>query len=412
MNYKKIFKPKSYCHLDRKISPSTRVLSYVSNPDNIKSHSFLPFIYFPIEERKYDQNGPKETKIRDIYYSSHLDRYVYQYYAYTLSKYYEALINTEKYSHLDDSVIAYRKLGKNNIHFAKKAFEFIKKQKSGTVYCIDISKFFDNLDHRILKENLKLITGLPTLPADLYKVYRSLIKYSWVSRDDIKSVLKLTEKQIRRIDRFCNPDEFRKKIKAAGYLKTYSGDKGIPQGSSMSALLSNIYMIEFDRLILNYMTYYNGMYLRYSDDIFITVPFKDKSGSIEKLLQDLISKVKLPISEKKTEITIIENGVPEAHKKIQYLGFTYSESGVAIRDRTITKYYNKLYTRLKIVKRKKSGKKPKNFRRKLFLRYTHLGRVNRKNFLNYAYRASEILENPEIKKKIDRHWKKVEKYLK
>ena len=44
------------------------------------------------------------------------------------------------------------------------------------------------------------------------------------------------------------------------------------QGSAISAVMSNIYMIKFDKLVNDLITSNNGIYRRYSDDIIIIIP--------------------------------------------------------------------------------------------------------------------------------------------
>ncbi|MBD5807125.1 hypothetical protein [Limosilactobacillus walteri] len=50
---------------------------------------------------------------------------------------------------------------------------------------------------------------------------------------------------------------------------------GIPQGTAVSAVLANIYMIQFDYLLADTISKYNGIYRRYSDDFIIVIPQKD-----------------------------------------------------------------------------------------------------------------------------------------
>jgi retron-type reverse transcriptase len=47
---------------------------------------------------------------------------------------------------------------------------------------------------------------------------------------------------------------------------------GIPQGSPISALLSNIYMFSFDKHMKNYVDSIGGKYFRYCDDMLLIVP--------------------------------------------------------------------------------------------------------------------------------------------
>ena len=51
------------------------------------------------------------------------------------------------------------------------------------VLAYDISGFFDNLDHAILKQNWSVVLGGGPLPKDHYHVYRSLTKYSYIDRN-------------------------------------------------------------------------------------------------------------------------------------------------------------------------------------------------------------------------------------
>ena len=63
----------------------------------------------------------------------------------------------------ESNVIAFRKITENvgsnkerslcNIDFAKNVFDFINEKKNCFVLCLDVSGFFDNLDHEILKSN-------------------------------------------------------------------------------------------------------------------------------------------------------------------------------------------------------------------------------------------------------------------
>lgn len=62
---------------------------------------------------------------------------------------------------------------------------------------------------------------------------------------------------------------------------------GIPQGSSMSALLSNIYMIPFDLKIKKLAEEVGGMYRRYSDDI-IFVCSKDHRNEVQEKIKSAI----------------------------------------------------------------------------------------------------------------------------
>lgn len=50
------------------------------------------------------------------------------------------------------------------------------------VLCFDITGFFDNLDHAILKRRLKELLGVTELPPDWYAVFRHVTRFSRVER--------------------------------------------------------------------------------------------------------------------------------------------------------------------------------------------------------------------------------------
>lgn len=75
---------KPYAHFDLRVSlsmPSIR--KYVMDRTKIVTHSFYPFIHFEKKNSRYGKKGPK--KPRELYYCSHLDRCVYQRYAFLLN---------------------------------------------------------------------------------------------------------------------------------------------------------------------------------------------------------------------------------------------------------------------------------------------------------------------------------------
>ena len=55
---------------------------------------------------------------------------------------------------------------------------------------------------------------------------------------------------------------------------------GIPQGSPISGTLANIYMLEIDKIIAEYIDNLNGYYIRYSDDFIIIIPNVNKEFNL------------------------------------------------------------------------------------------------------------------------------------
>ncbi len=171
----KWYRKKSYPHFDSPLSYE-KALAYVSDPENIKRHSFLPFLSFEIKVRRFG----KKPKSRPIKYAAHRDGYIFSYYTDILSKKYEELIQRNG---LSDVVLAYRSGRGNNITFAKEAFDQIERLGSCVAIGFDVASFFDSIDHARLKQQWAMLLGSTKLPDDHYAVYRAISKYSCVDRD-------------------------------------------------------------------------------------------------------------------------------------------------------------------------------------------------------------------------------------
>src|SRR5690606_14828177 len=117
--------------------------------------------------------------------------------------------------------LAFRKLGKSNIEFAFDAFQKIKAMGNCTAIGYDISGFFDNLDHVLLKNAWYRLLGTDLLPPDHYAVFKSLTKFSQVERKAVYKALGISEhnppNDLRRV---CTPKEFREIIRKSGLINT------------------------------------------------------------------------------------------------------------------------------------------------------------------------------------------------
>ncbi|EPU3918507.1 hypothetical protein ACVWV7_002626 [Aeromonas hydrophila] len=145
------FRSRGYLHFDAPVK-LRKARKIVSSPEHVSKHAFLPLISYSIESYKahLNENGEivKKRKPRPVSYASHIDSHIYSYYAEKLSELYEGVLVS---SSLNDSVLAFRSLKKSNIDFANEAFKNIKKHGNCTAIAMDITGFFDNLDHGILK---------------------------------------------------------------------------------------------------------------------------------------------------------------------------------------------------------------------------------------------------------------------
>lgn len=429
---KQIYKDKFYTHLDVK-KHHTNYQVRVQNIRWVSRHGFYPFIHFQLNYDKYtnDANGEKyiKEKTRDIYYAAHIDRFIYEYYGNRLNNKYNKYMKANGISRVST---AYRNCtpGKCNIDFAKEVFEFIVKSKSAYVFIGDFSKFFDKLDHRYLKEKIKCVTGEKALDEADYAIYKNITKFTYIEADDIEAEKGHLRKDMRKWDKYFETDEFHEFKKK--FLRKNDKDFQIPQGSSISAVYANVYMIDFDKKISDYVTSNKGIYRRYCDDIIIVIPMTHndiKNGKNEKIKKFIFnvrdSIPNLELNEDKTEHFFYDNGTIEKlmgeSSLINYLGFTFDGKVVRIREKSLFKFYCRAYRKIKIVNAMTKEKAFNAGRKAVYRLYTHLGArkyaKDHGNFLTYAYKADEIfsqssLLESNIRNQVKRHWYRIDHRLK
>lgn len=436
MEIEKWFKTKKYPHIGLPITIKDYnwVKEYVENPEKIRLHSFLPLIHKSIVKRRFraDLSSPVlnpsgkrkrvlgKPKVRDIFFASHLDSLI-------LSKYNEILASSyEKYIEnisFNESVVAYRKIpiskgskkNKCNIDFAKTTFEFIQKNntKKLTAIVADVTSFFDNLNHKILKKQWTRVLNETTLPQDHYNVFKALTNIKYIEGDQLFESYGSTMMVKKGIPNTSNKTKFvRKQIKNSKFFKekgathycekkeflknnlnlviSKNNTKGIPQGSPISATLANIYMLEFDQEIFDKVSSISGFYQRYSDDLIIICE-QQYEDDIIKLIRDKIeADVDLKIEPNKTKVFRFEEvkgkftsfeidektKTPNPNKTLEYLGFSFDGQRVLIKTSGFSKFYRAMKSSFK--KSTSLAIHSKNpdkslFKSRLYKRFTHRG---------------------------------------
>lgn len=424
MKVQEWYRKRNYLHFDRPISEKSAE-KIVTNPKTVSTHSFYPLINYSISATKIykdesDRIG-KKVKDRPISYAAHVDSHIYSFYCHLLTPFYEDLLH--KYG-LENNILAFRKLGKNNIDFAFDAFNEIKllgeKYGSYTAIGLDITGFFDNLDHDLLKQSWQQLINKDVLPDDHFAVFKSLTKFSKVDRSSLYKLLDISEHNPKN-NRFrvCSPTDFRNLVRANNLIVKNSDNKGIPQGSPISAFLSNIYMLNFDKTISDVVKEIGGIYYRYCDDMLFVVP-TEFSHSLDSLVRQQIIKLKIDINPKKTEIRNFIFDVNRFHsaKPLQYLGFLYDGEKILIRSSALAKYSDRMRRGIRLAKKTKikrnrikifSGQKPtKLYKRKIYERYSHLGR---RNFITYGLKAAERMNSTAIKKQLKPLWNRLQEEI-
>lgn len=419
----KWFRKRRYPHFDRPLSLE-QATALVTNPDSVARHAFLPFLCFKLVQLRYKRRENKVvTKERPVAFSSHADSHIFGYYSHLLNEKYE-----EELVHLgiSDSVLAYRRFKppKCNIHFANEAFAEIERRGDCEAQAFDIESFFDSIPHADLKRLWCRVLGLTVLPEDHYRIFRAVTKYSTVERDAVFAEFGIGKRRQKRFrGPICTPQEFRERVRAKEMIKGNSfGEKGVPQGSPISAVLSNIIMLELDEAMTKACTAVGGFYRRYSDDILIVGP-KGSGAGLKTALEAELAKLHLILNHTKTKEAVFgrrADGLLDASKPLQYLGFLFDGQHVLVRPQTIAKYIQRMKSGVRSSRRaakksKRNGGSGEIRRRDLISRYSHLGptksmRLKRRpdepkgNFWTYAMRAGEIMDTEAIRRQLRKHW--------
>ena len=390
---------KPYAHFDLRVSlsmPSIR--KYVMDRTKIVTHSFYPFIHFEKKNSRYGKKGPK--KPRELYYCSHLDRCVYQRYAFLLNYQYNIWACE---NNIDDVAIAYRdSLGKNNIDFAKDAFDAIRSFPQCFILVGDFTNFFDNLEHQYLKKMMCEVLGVERLPQDYFSVFKNITRFSsWDWKDIVKAAgeniaERGVRKKINSKETVLTKEQFQKNKK--DIKKNISG-VGVPQGSPISAVLSNIYMIKFDKDIKRYVTSKGGIYMRYSDDFIIVLPY-ERDAEIADFTSYIFSYVEsmkglIDLQKEKTSCYTYKDEViyeGDQPSSINYLGFLFDGKSIRIRPRAITKYYYRMRRKANTIGRSNwtSSKGRRISAKELYSIYSR--NDEKQTFIDYARKAKGILK--------------------
>lgn len=404
------YRRKSFPHLDLPLG-FDQAKELVSNPSKVVSHSFLPFIGYTDSKRRFTPKSEKKyvNKERPIRYCSHRDGYIHSYYAMHLAEAYESFLSKAVWA---KSVIGYRSGVGTNIHMAKNAFNEIRKRETCVAIAIDISNFFDSIDHAVLLETLKQVLDCDRLPEDWFKIFKSMTRYAWVESEELANALGIDRKNPPKP--LCSIAEFRA-IRGADetFVKTNNNTFGIPQGSPLSAVLSNVYMIGFDEACFDFIKSVGGFYRRYSDDIFVVCK-PEHEQAVRSFIETKISELggAMEISKDKTEVsyfTRLNGKVVICDRPISYLGFTFDGVRTTLRPRTLSRYYRRMTygsRRAATSARKKFSSKV--FKRKLYRQFSHLGKSN---FYTYAKRASAILEDEMPRRQLRRHFKVLDRKI-
>ena len=362
---------KQYPHFDAPLS--LRELGRIANnPDRVARNPFFPFLRYYDAYRPFRLTG-RDVKSREIRFGARRDAAIFSRYRHDLSQRYERLISKIGIS---ECVLAYRHIpakpgsssGRCNIHHAFDAFDRIENFDECCAIVLDISKYFESIDHARLENIWCRLLGVASLPPDHLAVFKAITQYSVVDYRKAYEALGyfgikssgipgylVTRKNMPK--QLCSMQDFKKKIcgKAGGYQNLIEKNKsnfGIPQGAPLSDLLANAYLIDFDVEMKRYANTQGGFYMRYSDDILFIVP----GGAIQG--EDIMRHVRTRISAYGDQLNIKEtkcfiekfkwatDGMEPRHvyptdkrsNGLSFLGFRFDGKRVYLRDQTLSNF--------------------------------------------------------------------------
>lgn len=191
----------------------------------------------------------KKGKVREIYKFTIIDNFIQKAISLILQDKLDCLLIDNNYS--------FRK-GKGTIDVIRKGIELIEEGHEYIVE-IDIKKYFENIDHSLLSKILFDVIDDKVLISLIMK-YQSCL------------------------------------IQKDGKIKRKN--KGLITGSSISPVISNLYLMNLDKQYIKYN------YIRYCDNIYIFITNKDEGVTlINNISRCLKDKYKLEINQNKTSIT-------------------------------------------------------------------------------------------------------------
>jgi hypothetical protein len=370
---------KKYPHFDGYLSLD-EISKTVESPERVAKNPFYPFIRYVEGWQPFrSSSGKPKKKERQIRYASRKDAAIFAKYRHELSDLYEKLLSDHGISHVP---IAYRKIptsegsdrGKCNIHFAKDAFDEVRRQRNCCAISLDISDYFETLDHSKIKDMWKRLLGVSYLPDDHYAVFKAITRYAIVDRDRMyrrlgylkdvprgnATVPEYTRPYNRMPLKLCKAYEFRAYVAgdAPGYTSIIEKNDcpyGIPQGAPISDLIANFYLFDFDRTIESFVRARGGYYVRYSDDILMILPvdIQEAKGARDYVLSEITKHGnQIRIKPEKTGIVeFSKNGSQldcqhvegaQGANGLEFLGFRFNGAKVFIKDKTLSRFARKM----------------------------------------------------------------------
>ena len=211
---------------------------------------------------------------------------------------------------LIDGNVATR-INKGTHYGIKMIKRYLNSLKSKPVYALkfDISKYFYNIDHDILKKmyysKFKDKKFLNLLDQIIDTTNEEYVNYH------IRRLVKEEAEKVKNSN--MNKKEKEKRLNELKKIPTYEKNKGLPIGNLTSQILAVFYLNELDHYILENM---NVKYIRYMDDGVLLSNDKEYLEECFIKVKELIGKYNLRLNNKTAILNVSKNG-------LDFLGFRF-----------------------------------------------------------------------------------------
>ena len=208
---------------------------------------------------------------------------------------------------------------RKNLNAPKAARMVYSHLQDGYCYVVDgdIKKFFDQIPHDLLSQELKKYLG------DSHLIYQLLNRFLHVDRIEWITYRNKTYK-------------FKKERP-----KRTKRQSGIPQGGILSGLIANLYLHQFDQWVINDLGKDLPIrYVRYADDFIILSKNKDKLAEIKIKCTTFLDSIGLELHSNPEKTRLID--LSQKGNFVNFVGFAISETGIRIKAQNMNKFKDRI----------------------------------------------------------------------
>ena len=223
--------------------------------------------------------------------------------------------------------------------------KYLNELKSENVYALkfDISKYFYNIDHDILKDlyysKIKDKNFLKLLDKIIDSTNEEYVN---------KVIIKLVNNEINKLNnRSINLKEKKRRINELKHIPLYKKGKGLPIGNLTSQILAIYYLNELDQFILEKL---KVKYIRYMDDGILLCNSKVHLKHCLDEIEHIIDKYKLKFNNKTCIVNVSKNGV-------DFLGFRFYIFGNKVIMKVRHNIKRRFKSKVKLIKKGVCDKK-------------------------------------------------------